>query len=305
MSKDECKIENITSSKTAPELQAHISAFNACSKEERRAAITELNEAKKAGHSTSGTESSRIINGFEITYDTVGRKITGAYLESGNPLPPGGGAQSETLTAKTRLNRDAADTGRPGVDDISAQSARDAATDDERKKGQEVAKRLLNGDDVSQLLNDAPRDSRRTIMAVAMGTLADTPGVTVHVQEETDIDGNRYIAIGKDKVKMLVTESKFGLPRDIQVNTGSLISRFAGAYDVYDRPGEAEQKKAAKEAEEAAKPNWRDRLVGRPIAEGNGPMARMLSGDSLSAEELADLKKQGLIYDAKSRGADD
>lgn len=323
MAKDEtCKIETVANSHTNNELAANANAFNACGKEERREAIRTLKEIGQASSApTSGTEEAKMLHGVEFVYDSVSAKINSVHSEK--PLPDGtsdrgSGARSAATNHDGKAGKPAhpeaaqkpqpADTGRPGVDDMYARSAREALKPEDKEKANQIVKKILNGEDVSSMLNGLDRDQKRGVLAEAVGQLAEKPGSKVKVSEDGGIDGNRYISIEMgDKTKLLVTESKMGLPRDILVN-GSRWNHpgtWFGANDVYDRPGEPEQKKAAQAAEDAAKPNWRDRLVGPNLMDGNGPMARLARGEEISAAEMDDLKKKGFVYDPKVRGGDD
>lgn len=316
-----CKIETVTGSHTNNELVSNANAFNACSREDRRDAIRTLQEIGQPGKaSTTGTEASKILNGVEVVYDSVGGKIT--HVQPEKPLPDGtpkparagqdhpgtdaAGTLDKAHKRETPAKPQPKDTGRPGVDDEDTRLTRQWISPENKTKANEVVKKMLNGDDVSGVLNGANRDDKKAILAEAVGQLAEKPGSKVKVSEDNGIEGNRYISIETaDKTKVLVTESKFGSPRDILVNANHWYDpgKFMGAKDIYDRPGEAEQKKAA-EAAGSGGPTWRDKLLGPDLKDGNGPLARMLRGEDVTAEELADLKKKGFVYEPKSREPD-
>lgn len=279
--------------------------FNSeCSPEERREFFSNLRERSGAPESKQGTHVSSMLNGFQIDFDSAKRT-----LDSITP-PPGQSRQgSASHSAEIGDNRrqpvakpaDArvqavADTGSPGVDDRNSRATRQNMSYDERQTAKKIGDDLLNGNNVSDAINGLGRDAKVRVMTEIKGHLAEQPGAKVSVSDTAGPDGTRTTVIETAKgQKMLITESNLGIPQDIQFNGGGIKSKVFGSSDLYDRPGETKAESTS------SGPSWRDKLLGKPLIEGDGPLARVARGEPITEAERADLEKKKLIYSPKDR----
>ena len=275
--------------------------FNSeCSPEERREFFSNLRERSGAPESKQGTHVSSMLNGFQIDFDSVKRTLD-------HITPPAGQGRHESTVAHPRETSDGKrqavakpsdartqaepDTGRPGVDDRMSQATRQNMSYEERQIAKKIGDDLLNGSNVSDAINGLGRDAKVRVMTEIKGHLAEQPGAKVNVSDTAGPDGTRWVSIETAKgQKMLITESKFGMPQDIQFNGGGIKNKVFGSSDLYDRQGET------KTAETSSGPNWRDKLLGKPLIEGDGPLARVARGESITEAERAELEKKKLIY---------
>ncbi|MBS1989806.1 MAG: hypothetical protein JSS83_04765 [Cyanobacteria bacterium SZAS LIN-3] len=303
--RNECKVENVLAG--AAKGQDTVTKFNTdCSLQERREFLNTLQtQGKSTDASHGGTHAAAMLGGFKIEYDSVKRTLDSIQGPPGtNTHAAGHGAEATHGTAKAKPGdagrkpeahtqpASAPDTGRPGIDDQYTRLTRENLSTSEREAARKIEKALLNGDNVSATINGLDRDAKVRVMSEVKGHLAEQPGTKVSVSDASGIDGTRYITMETAKgQKLLISESRMGIPHDVIYNGGGIMSRITGTSDLYDRPGET------KPAEVSSGPSWRDRLLGKPLSEGNGPLARMQRGESITAEEEAELRKKGLIYD--------
>ncbi|CAN5153343.1 hypothetical protein BH11CYA1_BH11CYA1_16930 [soil metagenome] len=243
----------------------------------------------------------RPFNGFEIGYDSASReldsisapgmqvKAVSAGSESGD-----GKKHAAPKAADTR-GKVEPDTGRPGIDDRYTQASRGSASEDERKTARKITEGILSGDKVSDTINSLDRDAKVRVMAEVKGRLAEQPGAKVSVADGSGADSSRSILIETAKgEKVLITESRMGSPIDIVAKGNGMFSKYTGATDVYDRPGETK-------AESSSGFNLREKLLGKPLLEGDGPLARVARGESITEAERADLEKKRLVYSPKDK----
>lgn len=279
--------------------------FNSeCSPEERREFFSNLRERSGAPESKSGTHVSSMLNGFQIDFDSAKRTLD-------HITPPAGQAkhgpsshavevgdskkQGAAKTADTRTQT-VSDTGRPGVDDRDARSTRQNMSYEERQIAKKIGDDLLNGNNISEAINGLGRDAKVRVMTEIKGRLAEQPGAKVDVSNTAGPDGTRSTVIETAKgQKMLITESNLGIPQDIQFNGGGIKSKVFGSSDLYDRPGETKAESTS------SGPSWRDKLLGKPLSEGDGPLARVARGEQVTEAEMAELKKKGFVYTPRDK----
>ena len=84
-------------------------------------------------------------------------------------------------------------------------------------KAKTIKEDLLAGKDVSETINNLPRDQKRTVMAVVKGELAESPGTKTAVSQNGD-GSKDIIMTTKDGGKLLISEDFMGSPKDIVVN---------------------------------------------------------------------------------------
>lgn len=280
--------------------------FNSeCSPEERREFFSNLRERSGAPESKSGTHVSSMLNGFQIDFDSAKRTLD-------HITPPAGQARHESTAAHPRETGDGKkqavakpadartqaepDTGRPGVDDRMSQSTRQNMSYEERQIAKKIGDDLLNGNNISEAINGLGRDAKVRVMTEIKGHLAEQPGAKVDVSNTAGPEGTRSTVIETAKgQKMLITESNLGIPQDIQFNGGGIKSKLFGSSDLYDRPGETKAESTS------SGPSWRDKLLGKPLMEGDGPLARVARGEPITEAERADLEKKRLIYSPKDK----
>jgi hypothetical protein len=279
--------------------------FNAeCSPEDRKQVFADLRAASGSPDSKQGTHVSSMLKGFEIGYDSATSKLD--YI-----APPAGqakhgpsshavevGDSKKQVAAKTSDTRTQTvpDTGRPGVDDRMSQSTRQNMSYEERQIAKKIGDDLLNGNNVSEAINGLGRDAKVRVMTEIKGHLAEQPGAKVDVSNTAGPDGTRSTVIETAKgQKMLITESNLGIPQDIQFNGGGIKNKVFGSSDLYDRPGETKAESTS------SGPSWRDKLLGKPLIEGDGPLARVARGEPITEAERADLEKKRLIYSPKDK----
>ncbi len=276
-----------------------------CSPDERREFFSNLRERSGAPESKTGTHVSSILNGFQIDFDSAKRTLDGI-------TPPPGQARHEQPVAHARETGDGKkhpvskpadsrtqsepDTGRPGVDDRNAQWTRSALQQGEREIAKKVADGLLNAEKVSDTINSLGRDAKVRVMAEVKGQIAEQPGTKVKVTDSEGPDSSRYISFETAKgQKVLITESSLGMPQDIVARGNGIVDRITGSTDVYDRPGETKAESTSTGS------NWRDKLLGKPLLEGDGPLARVARGESITEAERADLEKKRLLYSPRDK----
>jgi len=307
-SKDVCRVEGVIAG--AAKGQDVVNKFNQdCSPAERSAFFNNLqSQGTSTDNSRMGTHAASMLGGFKIEYDSVKRTLDDVHRPGAPNVTPAdahvagkaGPKAGHDGARKPEAKPQAAevDHGRRGIDDWYTKASRQNLSPDEKTLAGKVEKALLNGDSVSASLNDLGRDAKVRVMAEVKGHLAEQAGTKVVVSEGDGADGGRSILMEtKGGQKILIDESKMGIPRDINVNTGSMLSKLTGARDVYDAPGEV---KAS--ASSSSGFNLRDALLGKEnLTDGNGPLARMLRQEPVSDAEMAEMKRKGLVFDAKDR----
>jgi hypothetical protein len=273
--------------------------FNSeCSLDERKEFFSNLRERSGAPESKQGTHVSSMLNGFQIDFDSATRKLDGISAP-GVQSRHGSAASLEATDSKKHApvkatesrSVNVADKGTPGVDDQYTQAFRRNLTDDEKKIAKKVGEDLLSGDKVSDTINSLGRDSKVRVMAEVKGHIAEQPGAKVNVSGGDGLDSSRYVSLETAKgQKVLITESSHGIPKDIVTKGNGILDKFSGSKDVYDQPGET------KAASSSSGFNLREKLLGKPLIEGDGPLARVARGESITEAERADLEKKKLIY---------
>lgn len=290
--------------------------FNAeCSPAERREFFQSVQERGTPTDSKlQGTHAASMLDGFKLNYNSTARTLDSVETASGKPLKVDRGEGTKTTEkptlAKPGKAAEAVDPGRPGVDDSYARTMRDSLRGNERPVANEIHKKLMNGENISNDVNALDRDAKVRVMAEIKARIAESPGTKVEVSQDGGADGNRYITMKtKDGQQVLFTESKMGLPRDVQFNPGSFTNRIfnggslvskaiGGATDVYDREGEAVATSAARDSG----PTWVDRLKGPPIDTTKGPVGRYLNQQPMEPgdqEVIDELRKKGILRDVK------
>lgn len=251
--------------------------------------------APDAGISTYGTDVARQFGNVTIIGDSARRELKDVHAASGGPQLLDKAAS--TRDSRQQVERPAAsssrDKGSPGIDDQYTGAYRDAASPKERATAETIPNAILSGRNISETVNGLGRDEKVRVMAVVKGELMEKHGDRATVSEDAGIDGARSILMHtKEGAKILLTEDKMGLPRDLIVDGKGLTSALGlrtafGAQDVYDRAGETKGTAAA-----GGGFNLRDALLGtNKLTEGSGPLAKAMRGEDLTAQEQAELDK--------------
>lgn len=306
---DNCSLDGVVSQAKQGENVA--GKFNQeCSLTDRKQFFDDLRSKATDSKQEAGTSMSYKLGGLEIVGDTASRKLEGIYGggdKHGADAAAGKTAQKgDHAAAKGRTNGDAkpqaADKGTPGISDEDNRLLRAWASPDDKAKAKTIKEDLLAGKDVSETINNLPRDQKRTVMAVVKGELAESPGTKTAVSQNGD-GSKDIIMTTKDGGKLLISEDFMGSPKDIVVN-GMGWRTAMGSKDVYNRPGESNQTQSA-----GSGFNLREALLGKDkLTDGNGPLARAMRGEELSADDqkkLAELSKGGKLVVYKPRGVTD
>jgi hypothetical protein len=256
----------------------------------------------------SGGEFTKQFGELEITFDTdhgsrivkdIHNKNSGQNLYDTPAEIRKAQAKPETEDKKAKP------VIRPGIDDAITLAICQNASSTDKETAHTITEKLLKGKNISEDLNDLPMQEQKVLMSLVKQELLEKSKGQVNIAQDFDSDpnGTRYVSFEtEDGARVLITESKLGAPRDVQVNNG--LNTWYRAQDLFDRPGDAEKREALEEANRD-KRSILEKLAGdKPLSEGSGPMARFLRGDNLSAEEYEQLKKSGLIYEAKAKGAE-
>lgn len=294
---DNCSLDAVVNHAKQGENVA--SKFNQeCSLPERQQFFNDLRTKATDSKQESGTSMSYKLNGLEIVGDTASRKLEGIY----GAQSQGGDSAVSKAAHKVNAKPQAADKGTPGISDEDNRLLRAWASPDDKAKAKTIKEDLLAGKDVSETINNLPRDQKRSVMAVVKGELADSPGMKTAVSQNSD-GSKDIIMTTKDGGKLLISEDFMGSPKDIVVN-GMGWRTTLGSKDVYNRPGESNQTQTA-----GSGFNLRDFLLGKEkLSDGNGPLARAMRGEELSAEDqkkLSELSSGGKLIVYKPRGVQD
>lgn len=283
-----------------------------CSLDDRRAVFSQLSSAKDSPQQVYGTQISKMLDGVTITGDSAKRTISSISDGSVAPAEPMAKAsarpeRSDKPAVRPNSRAEAAqESSTPGIDDPYTKSSRDMASPELREKANKVREAMLSGRNVSEELNGLGRDEKVRLMAVVKDDLIQKNGAKVAVSETPGPDGNRDLMfITNSGARVLLTESKMGVPRDMLVNGKGLTSELGlrtalGAVDIYDKEGEK------KGTTDSTGGSWRDRLLGPSLLEGKGPLAKLYRGEELSPEESRQLQEMAnkpgskvIIYGSK------
>lgn len=290
--KDICSLDTVVSQ--GAKGQDLSERFNKeCPLETRKEVFKQLMSAPDAGISTYGTDVAKQFGNVTIVGDSARRELKDVHAASGESQrvdKPAGKKDSHQQGDRAAASS-SRDNGSPGIDDQYTKAYRDAASPQERAKAEAITNAILSGRNISETVNGLGRDEKVRVMAVVKGELMEKHGARAAVSEDAGIDGARSILMQtKEGAKILLTEDKMGLPRDLIVNGKGLTSELGlrtafGAQDLYDKAGETKGT-----ASTGGGFNLRDALLGtNKLIEGNGPLAKSLRGENLTAQEQAEL----------------
>lgn len=290
--KDVCSLDTVVSQGSKG--QDLSDRFNKeCPLETRKEVFKQIMSAPDAGISTHGTDVAKQFGNVTIVGDSARRELKDVYAAGAESQSGDKAVARKDSHRQGDKQASARDTGAPGLDDQYTRAYRDAASPQERSKAEAITSAILSGRNISETVNALGRDEKVRVMAVVKGELMEKHGARATVSEDAGIDGARSILMHtKAGARILLTEDKMGLPRDLIVNGKGLTSELGlrtalGAQDLYDKVGESKGTAAT-----GGGFNLRDALLGtNKLTDGDGPLAKAMRGENLTAQEQAELDK--------------